>query len=198
MRTWERTLELLLRLLIAVQSPNSIFIIGLYPMVKIKYHHCRWYFVTPCKQMKREGSTRGVNLEHRKAFPHWIFFSGNFWIYQVIEFLYEGNWKSNFRFCFCITGHRFRQLLLWASTRLHLHPVSFLSCPRSHSWRSLWHAHWYVEFGLHLGRIINRLSPASWRRRGRPIVMYHRASGHAPSETPWPKQTGKELYQLKR
>ena len=24
--------------------------------------------------MKREGSTRGVNLEHRKAFPHWIFF----------------------------------------------------------------------------------------------------------------------------
>ena len=24
--------------------------------------------------MKREGNTRGVNLEHRKAFPHWIFF----------------------------------------------------------------------------------------------------------------------------
>ena len=44
MRTWERTLELLLRLLIAIQSPNLIFIIGLYPMVKIKYHHCTFRF----------------------------------------------------------------------------------------------------------------------------------------------------------
>ena len=153
------------------------------------------------KWKEGQRSTRGVNLEHRKAFPHWIFFrkfTNIFTIWYTYTRSLSLYSKSNFRFLFCITGHRFRQLLLWASTRLHLHPVSFLSCPRSHSWRSLWYAHWYVEFGLHLGRIINRLSPASWRRRGRPIVMYHRASGHAPSETPWPKQTGKELYQLKR
>lgn len=84
-------------------------------------------------------------------------------------------------------GYRFRQLVLRAPTRLHLHSVPVLSGSRSHSWSAIRHAYWHVEFGLHLSWIIDWIPTFAWRRWGRPIVMYHRASGNATSETPWPK-----------
>ena len=48
------------------------------------------------KWKEGQRSTRGVNLEHRKAFPHWIFFQEIHeyihylvYLHQVIEFVFK-------------------------------------------------------------------------------------------------------------
>ena len=51
---------------------------------------------------------------------------------------------------------------------------------------------------VHPGGAVHGHPLVPGRGRGRPAGVYHRTTGHAPSETPGPVQTRQKLHQLQR
>ena len=93
-------------------------------------------------------------------------------------------------------GHWLRFELLRKPTHLHLHPITFLPCPRSHTRGKVRHPHRHVEPRLYTCRTTDRLPALSWRGRRGPTGLHIRGSGHAGQARVRKLQEDEKLHQL--